>query len=123
MLRFLQDNGIPAHELLINRQKECSLETVIPFNPNRKRQMVVIKPSPKSKFVRAVIKGAPEVVMPLCTKIVKDISGDEEILKVTEQNTILFDKIIDVFCKEQGLKTIVYAYKDIDVDDWDFEKD
>jgi magnesium-transporting ATPase (P-type) len=62
--------------------------------------MVVIRPSPKSKFVRAVIKGAPEMVMPLCTKIVKDISGEEEILKVSEQNSILFDKIIETFCKD-----------------------
>lgn len=82
--------------------------------------MVIIRPSPKSKIVRAVLKGAPEVVLPLCTKVVSSITGEEEILKVAEQSRILNDKIINEFCKEKGLKSIVYAYKDLDADDWDF---
>ena len=30
---------------------------------------------------------------------------------------------MDNFCKEKGLKSIVYGYKDLDADDWDFQKD
>ena len=122
MLRFLQDNDIPIHELMVRRQRECTLETIIPFNPIRKRQMVVIRPNPNSKYVRAVIKGAPELVMPLCTKIISNVSGEEEILRISDQPA-LFERILDTFCKTKGLKSIVYAYKDIDADDWDFQKD
>ena len=44
MLRFLYDNNIEAHDLLIKRQRECMVETMIPFNPVRKRQVVVMRP-------------------------------------------------------------------------------
>jgi hypothetical protein len=44
--------------------------------------------------VRVVVKGAPELVMPLCTKVLS-LNGDEEILKVDERDRILKDKIID----------------------------
>jgi len=61
-------------------------------------------------------------VIPYCTKIL-NLDGDEEILRLDERERLLKEKIIEGFCKERALKSIVYAYKDIDADDWDFLKD
>jgi magnesium-transporting ATPase (P-type) len=37
MLRFLQANNVPVHELLTKRQRESEHECSIPFSPLRKR--------------------------------------------------------------------------------------
>jgi magnesium-transporting ATPase (P-type) len=97
MLRFIQDNDIEAHELLVKKNRECIIETVIPFDPTRKRQVVIIRPGKDSKYVRVVIKGAPEFVMPLCTKV-KNITGDDDYVKVDERDKLLKERIIDPFC-------------------------
>jgi magnesium-transporting ATPase (P-type) len=93
---------------------------VIPFNPIRKRQLVIIRPHAKSKYVRAVLKGAPEMVLPICNKYIKDMEGEEIVMNGAERERILKERIIEHFCKDKGLKAIVYAYKDIDAYDWDF---
>mmetsp|Transcript_9193 Transcript_9193/g.6951 ORF Transcript_9193/g.6951 Transcript_9193/m.6951 type:complete len:156 (-) Transcript_9193:960-1427(-) len=95
---------------------------MIPFDPVRKRALVVIRPHKESKYVRVVLKGAPEFVIPYCTKIMS-LDGEEEILKLDDRERLLKERIIDQFCAQRGLKAIVYAYRDIDVDDWDFMKD
>ncbi len=66
---------------------------MIPFTPIRKRQLVVIRPSPLSKYIRVVLKGAPEFVMPLCTKVLS-LDGEEEFLSSDERERILKDRII-----------------------------
>ena len=63
MLRFLLDNEIPVNQLLVEKSRVSTLETCIPFNPVKKRQLVVIKPSNNSSYVRLVLKGAPEYVI------------------------------------------------------------
>lgn len=67
MLRFLQQSDIPVHDLLNARHKHCLVETAIPFNPTRKRQMIAYKTHKRAEYVRFIIKGAPEIVLPLCT--------------------------------------------------------
>lgn len=67
MLRFLQHNKIEVQDLLSRRQRKSELQTKIPFGPERKRQLVAYKPTEKSEYVRVVIKGAPEYVVPMCT--------------------------------------------------------
>lgn len=37
MLRFLQQNEIEVQDLLLEKQRQSIVETVIPFNPIRKR--------------------------------------------------------------------------------------
>ena len=48
------------------------------------------------------------------------MNGDEEILKLDERDKILNDKIIDQLCVQRGLKSIIYAYRDVEADEWDF---
>jgi magnesium-transporting ATPase (P-type) len=69
LLKFLQENNMPIQDLLSKRERAGILETHIPFGPIRKRQLVVIRPSPKDQYVRVVVKGAPEYVMPMCNSI------------------------------------------------------
>lgn len=66
MLRFLQRNEIAIQDLLSQRERAGTLETTIPFGPIRKRQLVAVRPSPNSPYVRVVLKGAPEYILPKC---------------------------------------------------------
>ena len=74
MLKFLQSNDYEIHNLLLKREKDCIIETNIPFGPIRKRQVVALRPSLHHGFVRIVVKGAPEYVMPMCSRYM-DIYG------------------------------------------------
>jgi magnesium-transporting ATPase (P-type) len=43
MLNFLADNDQSIYDLYQNRQRNCIVETNIPFSPERKRQVVAIR--------------------------------------------------------------------------------
>ena len=83
--------------------------------PFRKRQVVAITPNKENPtYVRIVVKGAPEYIMPLCTQVV---SGPTEILKSSirmTQKKSLNQQIIQPFASDLGLRTLAYAYKDMD---------
>lgn len=82
--------------------------------------MVAIRPSDKSEHIRIVIKGAPEFIVPMCTSQLAE-NGSEAPIDTNERKRILDQEIIQNYCKS-GLRSIVYAYKDIDVFDWEFIK-
>lgn len=63
------------------------------------------------------MKGAPEYVIQYCTKILT-ADGEEREIDENEREQILQDEIIDAFAKK-GLRTILYAYKDMDSDYWE----
>jgi len=67
--------------------------------------------------VRVIVKGAPEYVLPLCTSTLTE-DGEVRTLGLGEGERILENEIIDSFAKK-GLRTLVYAYKDIDSDLWE----
>ena len=96
------------------------METSIPFGPVNKRQVVAIKPSHTAEYVRIVIKGAPEYVMPFCRTQFNE-RGEEVELSLEERDRILESEIIGK-CARKGLRTIVYGYKDVQAFDWDFMK-
>ena len=117
MLKFLQGNEMAIQDLIIKRERQGILETNIPFGPIRKRQLVVIRPSNKDQYVRVVVKGAPEYVMPMCNSILNG-SGQRAPLSSQENQRILEQEII-AKCAKKGLRTIVYAYKDIYYGEWE----
>jgi magnesium-transporting ATPase (P-type) len=103
--------------LLSTRQRAGTLETNIPFGPIRKRQLVAVRPTDTSDYVRVVVKGAPEYVLPMCDKqLTRD--GDEDSLTQQESNRILEQEVIENQAK-LGLRTLAYAYKDIDINEWE----
>lgn len=117
MLRFLQENDVPIHELMVKKQREGEHECSIPFGPVRKRQVEVIRPYKGCEYVRVVVKGAPEYVIKTCSKIVGS-DGEIRDLDDDEREQILNHEILDNLAKN-GLRTILYAYKDMDSDHWE----
>jgi magnesium-transporting ATPase (P-type) len=117
MLRFLQENDIEVQDLLAKRHREGEHECSIPFGPIRKRQVEVIRPYKGCDYVRVVVKGAPEYVIQHCTKA---LSTDGEVMELdeSERQRILNEEILEAFAKK-GLRTILYAYKDMDSDHWE----
>jgi magnesium-transporting ATPase (P-type) len=80
--------------------------------------MIAIKPQKKSEFVRFIVKGAPELVMPLCTHYINN-EGELQIMKLDMREKVLNEEILEKQAK-RGLRTIVYAYKEMSIDDWEF---
>lgn len=64
------------------------------------------------------MKGAPEVVLPLCTRML-DSTGSVVELSDDLRDVILQKRIIEEFASSYGYRTFVYAYKDINSDDWE----
>lgn len=102
---------------MVNRQRESEHECSIPFGPVRKRQVEVVRPYKGCEYVRVVVKGAPEYVMKYCTQILGP-DGEIRDLDEDEKKQILDHEIIDTMAK-QGLRTLVYAYKDFESDYWE----
>lgn len=118
MLRFLQDNDISVQDLLSKKSRESEHECQIPFSPHRKRMTTVIRPYKGCNYVRVVVKGAPEYVMNYCTKVLTQ-DGETVDLDENERQRILDEEIIGNFARKSGFRTFVYAYKDIDSDEWE----
>jgi magnesium-transporting ATPase (P-type) len=87
MLNFLYENNVEVHNLLTERQNEAEIECVIPFNPYRKSQLTVTKlkadDKKDKKFVRVVLKGAPEVVIDRCIKFLSE--GMNEAIPIKDE--------------------------------------
>ena len=61
MLYFLQDNEILIHEEI--QKKIGNILSIIPFNSNRKRQIVALRNPDDPTKVRIIAKGAPEMLI------------------------------------------------------------
>ena len=68
--------------------------------------------------MRVVVKGAPEIVMKMCTKQMNS-QGLESYMSEQENTRILNEEILDKYAKQYGYRTFVYAYKDVDSNDWE----
>lgn len=117
MLRFLQQNNVPIHDRMIAKHRDGEHECSIPFGPVRKRQVEVIRPYKGCEYVRVVVKGAPEYVIKHCTKIMQ-ADSDVRPIDEDERTHILEGEIVEKMAKF-GLRTILYAYKDMDSDHWE----
>lgn len=103
---------------MTDRERVAEFECCIPFNPNRKRQATVYRPFNGCNYVRIVVKGAPEYVLKFCTKKLND-DGSASDMSEDQKQRYLNDEVIDQFAK-RGLRTFLYAYKDIDSDHWEY---
>jgi len=66
LAKFLQDAEIPVHDLI--KKKLGNIETTIPFSTIRKRSVVAVRHPDMEDIVRVFVKGAPEYIVPKCTK-------------------------------------------------------
>jgi magnesium-transporting ATPase (P-type) len=98
MLRFLQQNDVPIHELMVKKTRDGEHECSIPFGPVRKRQVEVVRPFKGCDYVRVVVKGAPEYVLKLCNYVL-DTDGSIREMTDGEKNQILENEIVDTMAK------------------------
>jgi magnesium-transporting ATPase (P-type) len=118
MLKFLQDNDVAIQDLMTERNRRAEFECCIPFNPNRKRMATVYRPFNGCNYVRIVVKGAPEYVIKYCNK---KLSEDGTAYDLSEEEKLRYinEEVVEQFAK-RGLRTFLYAYKDIDSDHWEY---
>ncbi|KAK6928812.1 Cation-transporting P-type ATPase, C-terminal [Dillenia turbinata] len=88
--------------------RESNIVKVEPFNSERKKMSVLVAVS-GGKF-RAFCKGASEMILKICDKIVSE-NGETESISEEKRNTIA--SIIDGFACE-ALRTLCLAFKDIE---------
>lgn len=67
ILNMLLSSGVSVQDKLIERERDHLLQLWIPFSSDRKRMTVAYTLKDHSDYVRLVIKGAPEVIVPLCS--------------------------------------------------------
>jgi magnesium-transporting ATPase (P-type) len=77
MLNFLFDNDYDVPHELTEREKNCELLTMIPFNPETKIMIVAYKIDDHDSIeseptVRIIVKGAPEKVLVLCDMMIDE---------------------------------------------------
>jgi Ca2+-transporting ATPase len=103
-----------THKETLNEYRE---ETEISFDSSRKRMTSIAQDS--NGALTAFAKGAPEVLLPLCTRIRK---GDN-IEELTEQER---ERILDVNAEmaNRALRVLALAYRPLDgeIPDWEPEK-
>lgn len=117
LLKFLTDNEIAIQDLFANKRRHAVMETNIPFGPIRKRQVVAIRPEEGSAYVRVIVKGAPEYVLPMCTSQM-DENGNNEEIDESERDRILNQEIVEKFAKQQSLRTMAFAQKLIPTEEY-----
>lgn len=67
-------------------------------------------------MLRVYIKGAPEEIIKLCSKV-KDQSGGEEDLGYDWAQNNILEKVVANEMACLGLKVLSFAYKDIHIED------
>ncbi|CAK8570984.1 unnamed protein product [Lathyrus sativus] len=90
------------------QRKSCKILKVEPFNSDRKRMSVLVG-LPDGR-VRAFCKGASEIVLKMCDKI---IDNNGATVDLPQEKAKFVNDIIDGFANE-ALRTLCLAVKDID---------
>ncbi|KAF8395799.1 hypothetical protein HHK36_019753 [Tetracentron sinense] len=90
------------------QRQESKIVKVEPFNSVRKKMSVLV--SLPSGGLRAFCKGASEIILRMCNKIV--VSNGEHVLLSEEERNNITDVINSFAC--EALRTLCLAFKDID---------
>ena len=111
LLQFLQDAEIPVH-LLIQR-KFGRIRAISPHTSDRKRSAVVINCPDRPERVAIYVKGAPEVILGLCSHQITR-NGYEELDDDKKKN------ILDVASNmaSRPLRTMAFAFFELDEQQW-----
>lgn len=84
---------------------------IISFDSRRKCMVTVIRLS-KDTY-RLYIKGAPEVVLEKCTRVIMDDTRSTMVTAMTEDDRLVFTNAMDEYA-DHSLRTIGLAYRDFD---------
>jgi Ca2+ transporting ATPase len=116
MIKFLQDAEVAVHDII--KKKFSRIESIIPLSPDRKRQLVAVRHPDMDDIIRVYVKGAPEKIIDKCTKTYA-VDGTRAHLDNDQLNYIKNDIISQQFTSK-GYRAIMFAYKDLNIDE--FEK-
>ncbi|KAK3314088.1 hypothetical protein B0H66DRAFT_371380 [Apodospora peruviana] len=111
LLLFCRDHlgAAPVQE----ERSNANVVQVVPFDSAVKYMATVVK-MPNGKF-RAYVKGASEILLAQCTKVITDPSGDEPVVgPLSEEDHEMFAQTITSYAG-QTLRTIGSSYRDFDV--------
>jgi Ca2+ transporting ATPase len=126
MLRFLQENQLPVHELI--KRKLDRVQTTIPHTSARRRMTVAVAHPDVDDRVRVVVKGAPEILLSKCTRtydndghMVELSDGDKQALtsEYLEKNWVNYNMGDNGVAKGNAYRSILYAFKDMDKEEFD----
>ncbi|OMO86035.1 Cation-transporting P-type ATPase [Corchorus olitorius] len=90
------------------QRRQTKILKVEPFNSDKKKMSVLV--GLPEDGIRAFCKGAPEIVLRMCDKVV-DYSG--EIVHLSEEQVRNITDVINGFASE-ALRTLLLAFKDVD---------
>lgn len=98
--------------------ERSNAETVqmVPFDSGRKCMGMVIK-LPDNKGHRLLVKGASEIMLKHCSKIVRDPTKGIETTQMTDDNRKTLTKLIDAYAS-RSLRTIGIIWRDFESPEW-----
>lgn len=111
LLKFLQDADIPVHLLI--QQKLGRIKTLSPFSSYKKRSATVVQNPNRPGTVTVYLKGAPEVVLDMCTSI----QSGNGIVQLSPDLAEELKKEVD-FMASKPLRVISFAYFEMEEDQW-----
>lgn len=82
------------------------------MSPIRKRMVTAVKHPEMEGVIRVYVKGAPEYLLPKCTRTFKE-NGSRDQLGISELDYIQKDILTKLFTS-QGHRAIMFAYKDVE---------
>jgi len=112
LLRFLQDAEVPVH-LLIQR-KLGRIRATSPFSPERKRSVVALECPDRPDRVAVYVKGAPEVVLDLCTHTQE--GNGPAVFEKDARDGFACDTVAAMAA--QPLRVLAFAYTEMDLEAW-----
>ncbi len=128
LLSFIASEGIAIQDKLVERENQHDLKLWIPFSSDRKC-MTVAYALNKGQTTRVIVKGAPEVVIPMCTSSLDSYAqvssfdgagqqGNNYFSETVVKDVILGSSPVSADNRESvndptGLKALTFAYLDI----------
>lgn len=94
--------------------KEKNIICNIPFDSQRKKSLTAVQMS--NGMVRIFVKGAPEFMLEVCSKYMVGEVETADMTAFTKDDII--NKVIKDNFAPKALRTILVAYKDISIDEF-----
>lgn len=111
LLKFLQDADIPVHLLI--QQKLGRIKTQSPFSSFKKRSAAVVQNPNKPGTVTVYLKGAPEVIIDMCSFI----QSSNGMVQLSPDLAEEIRKEVDSMASKP-LRVISFAYFEMEEDQW-----
>ena len=104
--------------MLIQRERQYKLKTLIPFSSERKIMTCAYQLPGDDGIIRVVIKGAPENIIPLCTKELDSSNDPNEFAGDGADGSNHLESIVSEAIAKKGQKPLTIAYRDFNQDEF-----